>query len=69
MSQENVELVRQYFAQSTEGLDAFFEQIPPRLTSRRAPPLWGPHRGAVPRARGSREWLADVQQSFERFEL
>ena len=68
MSQENVELVREGFARWNEGdYDFFFNSTAPdvELLSRFGSLTGEPYRGH----RGVREWLADIQQSFERFEL
>ena len=68
MSQENVELVREGFARWNEGdYDFFFASTAPdiELLSRFGSLTGEPYRGH----QGVREWLADIQQSFERFEL
>jgi ketosteroid isomerase-like protein len=68
MSQENVELVRQGFARWNEGdYDFFFNSAAPdiELLSRFGSLTGEPYRGHE----GVREWLADIQQSFERFDL
>ena len=68
MSQENVELVRQGFARWNRGdYEFFFDFTAPdvELLSRFGSLTGEPYRGH----RGVREWLADIQQSFERFEL
>ena len=68
MSQENVELVREGFARWNEGdYDFFFNSTAPdiELLSRFGSLTGEPYRGH----RGVREWLADIQQSFERFDL
>ena len=69
MSQENVEVVREGFARWNEGdYDFLFSFAAPdvELFSRFGS-LTGddPYRGYE----GVREWLADIQQSFERFDL
>jgi ketosteroid isomerase-like protein len=68
MSQENVELVREGFARWNQGDYAlFFNSTAPdiELLSRFGSLTGEPYRGH----RGVREWLADLQQSFERFDL
>ena len=68
MSQESVELVREGFARWNEGdYDFFFNSTTPdiELLSRFGSLTGEPYRGH----RGVREWHADIQQSFERFEL
>jgi ketosteroid isomerase-like protein len=68
MSQENVELVREGFARWNAGdHDFFFNAAAPdiELLSRFGSLTGEPYRGH----RGVREWIADIQQSFERFEL
>jgi ketosteroid isomerase-like protein len=68
MSQENVELVREGFARWNEGdYDFFFDDTASdiELFSRFGSLTGEPYRGH----RGVREWLADIQQSFERFDL
>ena len=68
MSQENVELVREGFARWNEGdYDFFFDSPTPdiELLSRFGSLRGEPYRGRE----GVREWLADIQQSFERFDL
>src|SRR5215217_4303962 len=68
MSQENVELVREGFARWNQGdYDFFFSSTAPdiELLSRFGSLTGEPYRGH----RGVREWLADIQQSFERFDL
>ena len=67
MSQENVEVVREGFARWNEGnYDFFFELAAPdvELRSRFGSLTGEPYRGHE----GVREWLADIQQSFERFD-
>jgi ketosteroid isomerase-like protein len=68
MSQENVELVREGFARWNEGdYDFFFSFAAPdiELLSRFGSLTGEPYRGHE----GVREWLADIQQTFERFDL
>ena len=68
MSQENVDLVREGFARWNEGdHDFLFSRAAPdiELFSRFGSLTGEPYRGLE----GGREWLADIQQSFERFEL
>ena len=68
MSQENVELVREGFARWNEGdHDFLFNSAAPdiELLSRFGSLTGEPYRGHE----GVREWLADIEQSFERFEL
>ena len=68
MSQQNVELVREGFARWNEGdYDFFFESTAPdiELFSRFGSLTGQPYRGHE----GVRGWLADIQQSFERFNL
>jgi len=68
MSQENVELVRESFARWNEGdYDFLFNSTAPdiELLSRFGSLTGEPYRGHE----GVREWLADIQQSFERFDL
>ena len=68
MSHENVELVRQGFARWNEGdYDFFLNLAAPdiELLSRFGSLTGEPYRGHE----GVREWLADIRQSFERFEL
>jgi ketosteroid isomerase-like protein len=68
MSQENVELVREGFARWNEGdYEFFLESTAPdvELLSRFGSLRGEPYRGHE----GVREWLADIQQSFERFDL
>ena len=68
MSHENVELVRQGFARWNEGdYDFFLNLAAPdiELHSRFGSLTGEPYRGHE----GVREWLADIRQSFERFEL
>ena len=68
MSQENVELVRDGFARWNEGdYDFLFNSAAPdiELHSRFGSLTGEPYRGHE----GVREWLGDVQESFERFDL
>ena len=68
MSQENVELVREGFARWNEGDYEFFLQSTApdvELLSRFGSLTGEPYRGH----QGVREWLADIQQSFDRFDL
>ena len=68
MSQENVELVRQGFARWNEGdYDFLFRSAAPdiELHSRFGSLTGEPYRGDE----GVRTWLADIQESFERFDL
>jgi ketosteroid isomerase-like protein len=68
MSQENVELVREGFARWNQGdYDFFFDSAAPdiELLSRFGSLTGEPYRGH----RGVRERLADLEQSFERFDL
>ena len=68
MSQESVELVREGFARWNEGdYDFLFNSAAPdiELLSRFGSLTGEPYRGHE----GVREWLADIEQSFERFDL
>jgi ketosteroid isomerase-like protein len=68
MSQENVQLVREGFARWNRGdYDFFLDSAAPdvELFSRFATLTGKPYRGHA----GVREWLAEIQHSFERFEL
>jgi ketosteroid isomerase-like protein len=68
MSQDNVEIVREGFARWNEGdYDFLFESAAPdvELLSRFGSLTGEPYRGRE----GVREWLADIQQNFERFDL
>jgi len=68
MSHENVELVREGFARWNDGdRDFLFNSAAPdiELLSRFGSLTGEPYRGHE----GVREWLADIEQSFERFEL
>ena len=68
MSQENVELVREGFARWNEGDYEFFLQSTApdvELLSRFGSLTGEPYRGH----QGVREWLADIHQSFDRFDL
>jgi ketosteroid isomerase-like protein len=68
MSRDNVELVREGFARWNEGDYDFIFNSATRdieLLSRFGSLTGEPYRGHE----GVREWLADIQQSFERFNL
>jgi ketosteroid isomerase-like protein len=68
MSQENVRVVREGFARcNRDDYDFFFESAAPdiELLSRFGSLTGEPYRGRE----GIRQWLADIQQSFERFDL
>ena len=68
MSQENVDLVRDGFVRWNEGnYDFLFDSAAPdiELLSRFGSLTGEPSRGHA----GVREWLADIHQSFERFDL
>ena len=68
MSQENVELVREGFARWNQGdYDFLFRSAAPdiELFSRFGGLTGEPYRGDE----GVRQWLADIQESFERFDL
>jgi ketosteroid isomerase-like protein len=68
MSQENVELVREGFARWNDGdYELFLSSSTPdiELHSRFGSLTGEPYRGA----QGVRQWLEDLQQSFERFDL
>ena len=68
MSQENVELVREGFARWNEGDHQFIfgsAASDVELYSRFGSLNGEPYRGH----QGVREWLADIEQSFDRFEL
>jgi ketosteroid isomerase-like protein len=68
MSQENVELVREGFAHWNQGDYDFFVNVTApdiELLSRFGSLTGEPYRGRE----GVREWLADIQQSFDRFDL
>jgi ketosteroid isomerase-like protein len=68
MSQENVELVRQGFIRWNRGDRDFFLDIAApdiELFSRFGSLTGKPYRGHA----GVREWLAEIQHNFERFEL
>ena len=68
MSQENVELVREGFASWNAGdFDFFLDNAAPdiELFSRFGSLTGEPYRGHA----GVREWLAEIQHNFERFDL
>jgi ketosteroid isomerase-like protein len=68
MSQENVELVREGFARWNRGdYDFLFNSAAPdiELLSRFGSLTGEPYRGHE----GVRVWLADIQHTFERFDL
>jgi ketosteroid isomerase-like protein len=68
MSEGNAQVVRSGFARWNEGdYDFFFESAAPdvELLSRFGSLNGEPYRGHE----GVREWLADIEQSFERFDL
>ena len=68
MSQENVELVREGFARWNKGDHGFFFNLAApdvELFSRFGSLSGEPYRGHE----GIREWLVDIEQSFERFDL
>jgi ketosteroid isomerase-like protein len=68
MSRENVELVQEGFARWNDGDFGFFlDNAAPdiELLSRFGSLTGEPYRGHA----GVRQWLAEIQQNFERFEL